>query len=635
MLVYVSPGSRDKWALVMKNKLASIMTVLSILIVSIFISAVIQQDHIIRYKFHPQDKEAIVVQSNRTYLNDNYHYYITIKQTIGKYSYMFKLLKMDPRLFGQKASIFGGTVSSVFMGALSVAATIDYFLARIVHRANLAVLLSFIFQSSMVIFAFLLAFGALIQKSMSWFTMLMVGFLTAIFLDPFLVCSYNGFSNLSHYYNAIFASEPNILRLVNPQMGWMFALLYLATLLFYLKLKKPLLYWILLFSSILLGLFSLHLAATLVVAMTIYLVIYWLKIKRLNLHFFGLLFLLFLSLIFSYSQLYAFSGTAMGQELGVGGYLSLVVKWHYLYFLILIPFICYSLSGETKYFMVALLMASIIIGMLCDSVHLGSRMWVRGAGIYVWLILVFIAANYIIQKVTLLYVYLNNKMKGCVFTPAVLFVQASIVVFCVFYVNTLLHINLQSSYGFIDKDKWSVLEWLGQKENYGKIVASENIEDSFLLLAYTKSHPVVLLYTTSNLSHQEIISRYFYVLSVFGDTDRYMRLIKEYKYEDLLYFWNYVAKKSNVLFPYDQYQANAFYTMLIYYPYTSSYKEIFTNVSERKRFNASLRKAADNAPKTQYYYDYILIDKRHNKNIKYDPKYKIFENKTYLIISRP
>ena len=71
--MYVSPGSRDKWALVMKNKLASIMTVLSILIVSIFISAVIQQDHIIRYKFHPQDKEAIVVQSNRTYLNDNYH----------------------------------------------------------------------------------------------------------------------------------------------------------------------------------------------------------------------------------------------------------------------------------------------------------------------------------------------------------------------------------------------------------------------------------------------------------------------------------------------------------------------------------------------------------------------------------
>jgi len=565
-----------------------------LIIIAIFISLTLNQDRIIRPFYNDTYKHAVPISSSRTTLGDTYHYYIAANQSIKS---------------GLIAKQNVNTPNNVLLGSLAASGIINFLCTHLIQTSDLSVLLSLILQTFLLVLAI-----SYVIKNVGQFqinSIFEIGFwtiTTLVLSEFFLLNSFIG----TFQYRPLLSFFPNILRPVNPQMGWSFGLLYFSLLFTFTSNKSFLQFICLSILSFLFFFFSPSLGLTMLLAMLLIGLVDLIKNRAINYYYLIFGVLLFLSFMLNYLELSYFQSSLKGAELGTGVMKGVVFKPHYFIFLLLVfPIIKYY-QGSQLIIIISILISSIFIGAFCESINLGSRLWIRGAGVFVWII--FIANLSIFFR--------NFKFSNSIFAVGTIIISA-----CSFF---LLPHQFDNDYSYIKTDKWILLDWINKNVPADSIIMSDDLEFSFLLPIYTSTIPFVPLFSESDLSVKETVQKYFYTL-------------EQYDLKDIIYdtLKNFNAKKNNdniqLVFsgkqlPDKDYILSVFYDYIIYYPYTKFSIDAFKSKDQTNKFMATLNQWSNEKYMGEKRVDYMIVAV--NQNPKLEPNSKIvFNSNNYILYS--
>lgn len=589
------------------------------LIVALILACIFHQDVLLQHFTAPADKVAAPMQSSRTKFGDHYYYYILAKKAVLKLNpFVDDNAKQEQSFFYQNSG-----QENVYSGALLVAGLFDYIAHLLPIDWNMQTLIAFIFQTSFLFFSSLLVYIRLRDsKSVSWIELLIFGFLLAYYSRGVIYGVYAGsltypFTESPFYY-------PDFLRLVNPQITWAFALFYLTFLLSFFKKSDYKIYFLLIILSLCFGIFSIPLTVTMILGVGLYGIAILCNERKIDYYLLGLGVALICSFLYVRYQMDLFYSTEKGQNLQTGSLTDFKIKIHYFYLLIFLPLIRKFLPLEAKSPLTWLYVASIILGSICDSFALGSRIWLRGSAIFFHVLIIyalFELCRMVLSK------YWDKFCSSNVLQLAIL----SLII-------TIVYVSLKPSntgwYGYIEKDKAEVIEWFRINASRKDVIASPNLEDAYYIPQYTNSQPYVQLFDFSPLSFQELMRHYFQTLDLFGAQDRYLEKILTLEKKQLSLVSGQIESKPVQRVSYDDYQIYSFYAALIYYPYNKSIENIFLTPESNEEFHDRLMKvAAESKAANVGKIDFIIFEK--NTGIHKPQGYLTrFENAQYEILSK-
>ncbi len=543
---------------------------LFLIILALLISVFLNQDRIIRSFYNDTNKHAVPIASSRTFLGDDYYYYVAANDSLK-----LGLISKD--------KVY--STNNVLLGGLATSGLINLLCQSLISSSDIAVLVSIIFQTFLLVLATIYILKTIGRHENDgatlWFGFW--AFITLILTEYFLLNSYAG----SVHVRTLLSYYPNILRVVNPQMGWAFGLLYFASLFVFSVSNTLIRFLVLAFMSVVFSLFSLSLCLTMFLALTIFSMAYFFKNKRINYFYFSLALLLLISFLFNYLQLYDFQASPKGLEIGTGVIKGMVFKAHYFVFLLLIIPIAHYYKDKQFLILTSVLISSIFIGAFCDTIHLGDRLWIRGAAIYVWVMCIILISNWVKGR-------LSNKI-----LPATGILLLSIWTFF------LLPHQFNNDYGYVNSDKWVVLDWVNRNVPPDSVIMSEDLEFSFLLPIYTFSKAFVPLFGQSSISVEETVKRYYYTLDKYGSKDQLDRNLKDFNIQES--GQNLQMVISGKQLDDKKFVQNAFFTYLIYYPYTKFSKSAFSSKVQAEKFFSVLDKWSKEKYSAESQPDYIII----------------------------
>jgi len=568
---------------------------LFLIITALLISVMLNQDRIVRSFYNDTHKHAVPIASSRTYLGDDYHYYVAANDS----------LKLG---IVSKDKVY--STNNVLLGSLATSGLINLLCHNLFDSSDIAVLISLILQTFLLVLATMYTLKVIGQYK-EFDSQLWLGictFVTLVFSEYFLINSFlNGFHSrpLLSYY-------PNILRMVNPQIGWAYGLAYFSILFTFLEHRSSFRFIILCVLSLFFSIFSPSLCLTWLLAMSIFLVWDFLKSKSINYVYLSFGVLLLISFVFNFMQLHNFQASPKGLEIGTGVVKGIVFEPHYFIFLILIfPL---SLYYKDKHFAIltSVLLSSVIIGAFCQSMHLGDRLWIRGAGIYVWIMIVVLISHWVKSKV-------HNKA-----VLSTLFLSL-----CAWTFFLLPH-QFKNDYGYIQQDKWVLLDWINRNVPSGSVIMSDDLEFSFLLPIYTSSKPFVPLFSYSNLTAEQTAKRYFRALDVFGTKDKIHKELETFNINKRAENTRLVT--LGIQLDDQSFNASSFFEQLIYYPFTKFSEHTFDSEEKRIKLFKLLRKWSDVLCMDDVIFDYLIVDRKRLSNSIIDNK-PIFETDKYLLVA--
>lgn len=278
--------------------------------------------------------------------------------------------------------------------------------------------------------------------------------------------------------------------------------------------------------------------------------------------------------------------------------------------------------------MKCVLFSSAIIGMFCDSVDLGSRLWLRGSCVFAFLAaaawlwsLAEGPAFRLVRGSWLPSFQLCARWNARVRSA----LSAVAVVAALFGAMQIVRpFHLDRPRGFVDHDKYDTLTWLDRHAPPGSVIASTSIEDSFLIDFYTSGRPYVPLFGLTILPQAEIVRRYFRTIGEIEEGQQLFARLSAMT-SDALSSYN-VALKNGLEHPFDQtaYQAFAFYLMLLYYPFTTESQSIFSANVPTTVFLDWLRGLRDQSHRDCARYDYLIIGATEHlsESTRYDVLYR-------------
>lgn len=542
---------------------------LLLIILALLISVFLNQDRVIRTFFNDNDKHAVPIASSRTFLGDEYYYY-------GAATDSLKLgLVSKDKVYSTNNILFGSLVST---------GLINVFCQNLIGSSDIAVLVSLILQTFLLVLATIYAvkiIGRYDNKQSLWLGFW--AFITLILTDYFILNSYEGAVHL----RTLLSYYPNILRVVNPQMGWAFGLFYFAVLFSYLEKDTLFRFLFLLVLSLVFSSFSPSLCLTMLLTMTIMFIWNYLISKTINYFYLTLIICLFISFLFNYAQLHNFQTSAKGLEIGTGVINGIVFKPHYFIFLFLILPIVHYYKDKSLFLLASLLISSITIAAFCETMHLGERLWIRGAGLYVWLICIILISN-----------WLKGKRDTRVFS-------AIGILFLSLWTYYLLPHQFDNDYGYIKTDKWIMLDWINRNIPSNSVIMSEDLEFSFLLPIYTLSKPFIPLFGQSSLSIEDTVKRYYYTLEQYGTKEQVRRNLKSFSIQKSIQ--NLQTVNSGKELDDNSFTENVFFNYVIYYPFTKFSASVFSSKEQTDDFFSILDKWSTDQYSEQIQPDYIII----------------------------
>lgn len=589
-------------------------------LVAVVISIFLQKDLVINRLSETQEKIAIPVQSSRTDVGDTYHYYILGKQFFNS------VINQDENSSQIKdGSEVISPIAKVYMGSLFLSGMITWVAELVTFTSRDAVLLSLILQGAFIIFAFtytLFTFVRVKDNANFFGVAPIVSFASAYLVNWFLVASYYGRGWFSVKANVPY---PELFRIVNPQMGWVYGLFFLCLLKQYLDGQSKKLFYLSLLIAGCMGLFSISLTAAFLSGIAVLGLLLFFREHKIYADLLLIIFMLsasFLGVNFLFSL---FWDSAIGDELMTGKFVGISFKPHFLFFLLLIIPINKLFHDKSKFLLMALLTSSCLMGALCDSVELGSRLWIRGSSLIVWGIIWMVILEF---GRTLFYYYKHSIYQRSYryFLVGCRTLSLSIIMTLVVSLFYVKHNNQWR--GYVEKDKWELLDWLNHELPQGAVVLSSNIEDSYFIPIYTKGRPFIPLYGTTGNNSETLLKKYAYMLDKYGKKPMYLQSIEKCSQNDVLEFLKIIYEgKRTQIYPYEDYQTRAFFHSLIYYPYNKRYNKIFENHDEKKRLVRLLQLSTQQFHHPQY----ILIDKQNDSMVKIEGR-KLYENRRFIVL---
>lgn len=574
-----------------------------LLIIAVFVSIIIQQDYLLRHFHSSPEKIGVPIASPREDLGDNYYYMVALKRAPELFSNAVAASFGSNEGSGEKAVEIG----AAYIGALLVGHAFHTVSEAVTPTSRDAAQLTLVLQTASTLLAFLWVLAGLLRpderpRLFGWYV---IGFVSAAFLTAFSTSAYLGelyigYSRLLYY--------PDLLRLINPTMFWAWALVLLFFLLRVLEARRPWDFATVFLLAVPAGFFGMGVTVTLAGAVGVYALAEWAIKKRFPLMPVALGAVLCGSLVLALYYLHLFHATPIGSDLQTGSFQGLKLRWHFLFLLLLVFPLKRALPGPRGDFMIALLATSVVIGLVCDSVHLGDRLWLRGSAVFVWLVVIFLTiklvryvAHGLQERGPSAWTRIRG-LPGFAAAARVTFVAASVV-----FVYGALAPDMQKWRGFIDRDKWDILEWIDKHIASGQIIASPNIEDSYLVPIYTRARPLAALYGLTSRSVDEVVTRYFYSLIVAGVPEGFLEKLLTVTDQQIHDSYKEALTSTAGPVEYHKYQRIAFYTALLYYPFNQRFEGILKPGPAQESFRQYLRTLYSRAQVASFRYDFVVL----------------------------
>lgn len=589
-------------------------------LIALFLGAIFQQGAFWQHVFAPEDRVMAPIQSSRSPLGDEYYYNILSKKAPLRLENLWSS-DQDPESFFSKNS----GLEYVYSGALLVAGLLDQVAQTVPITWPFKTLLSFILQASMLMAAVMTVYMTFRRNNrLPWIELLLFSFVWCYFMSGFMYAAYVG--NISTFFTAQAISYfPDILRLVNPQMGWAHAFFYTALLTTWHENPSRIKYIALIFTSLLSGVFSIPMTFMFIMGLGLFGFTTLIKEKKLDFPLLGIVIALLASFFYTYHQIQLSYLTEKGQNLMTGNFIGFKFKPHYFLLLVFLPLIRKQVPERAKSPLTWLYVAALLVGCINACFELGSRLWLRGTSAFAWLLIAYSLTEWVRVKCQGPW----GRLVAKPFVPPVMALAVALMAF------VALDVKFNHWSGYVEREKAEVIEWLRDNTTPKDIVLSADLEDAYFIPLYTKAQPYVQLFDYGVLTPTEAIIQYFQALDLVGLKDSYVSRITSYSRPRYTNDGISIVKKLDQRMPYDDYQTFAFYGVILYYPYTTSMRNIFASEENTKAFNEKMTLIAKNVKARDIQkIDYLILKK--DTGMTAPTGYTLqFENALYQVMKPP
>lgn len=586
--------------------------------IAVITSLILHAGYVYKNFFNHTDRVAALISGPKTDIGDNYYYFSMLKNAHD--IYLAPIINnndtdlSDYRITNEISKTFA---ISLFIGELIYKAT-----GLIINKSNYYALLTSIIITAILfisIFQFLRVF--LNTEYKNFYLIAITSILGIIFID------YIGLSTYTNDYawiENLFTYRSNTTRIINPNFFWSISLLACSFIGLWLNKNEMKYYLPAIILAILTGLNSIALSLPILVSIFMVFTASIFKKNGQSLKIFVLLAAITLALLYSYTLFYSYSMTDLGSQLRHGKFLGLRFKTNFFYFLPISIFVYLLGTQRTRLFLTTLFITSIFIGSACDSVDLGSRLWIRGVVIFVWLIILVACSSLVLR--------INNLNRYYSILCWLKLTSFVCVIALLLFVIREQNIKNTSWNGYIPKDKWNAIQWLNNNTPKNSIIAVSNIEDAYLLPIYTSAKPIYSMYSITNRTIDQESIRFWYNMRLFNRDRSFMDQLLIIKQSDINSYMENVS--SNVFEPLDdiKYDAIIFLKLILYYPYTKEYANIYQNSEEFIKFRNSMALMQEKANHSHFEFDYVLLDKKHALPEKFRNWHIYYSNPSYFIL---
>lgn len=577
---------------------------------------------LVRHFDSSPEKVGVAISGPKTGLGDNYYYYAMVRHAPDAFT-SSAIRSSDPD--GGDNRTFN-SLTSAYPGALGFGYLLFCAASLLMSNPASVVLATSILHTMLLAFALLLFLDELFAGSGSRSLVLIAGCAGMVFVDAFALSVWLG----RPYFNTnLLTIYSNTTRIVSPTLYWVLGLLVAkgaisvirgggwASITAYIVLSAAL------------GFTSLAVGATLLAALGLYLAADLVFAKRLNWTLAAGVVALGLGLAWGYWQIHLFQATPLGQEVKTGSFVGFRPNWHCLVALVLVPWF-WKFGGELRSFLITLVVASVMIGFVGNSFHLGDRLWVRGAAIFAWGLALYAA----IQLVTTLAEQwfqshrLEKRPQRSRLTGAALLLGLFFLVF------SAQKPDPGSWKNFVDRDVWTVVEWVDEHIPEGSVVATVDPEFSYLLPVYTSAKPLFSMFGLTSRSSESELLRYFFATRLYGKSDKALADIASVNAEDTRRYIAHVM--GPVRAPYSDNRAEAVLIMelVLYHSYNKRFDEALKLPEKHREFVAYLEKLYARSASLEYSFDYAIIAKSMDEPPSFRNWPVVFENGSYRLLKR-
>lgn len=565
---------------------------LPLLLSALAVAVLLHFGPLVRHFHGAPDKTALIISGPRTDVGDNYYYFTMLRHAPERLSTV-TIRSEDPD-GGDHRNV--NAVADAYASALYAGYVLYRMAAALTTTSREAVLLTSILHTCLLAISFAAFLATLLRGEgrSGWFLSFALAYVGLVFVDAFGNSAYFGrlywADNLLTYYS-------NPTRMVNPTLFWAAGLAAAAFIVRWLREEKARDFVGAVALSGLTGLFSISVGTTLLLALGLVIAFDLLSNRVFRRRLLAIALAAFAGLAWSYLRLRAYSSTPLGQELRHGEFLGFAPKWQFLFLLGLIPFIWHMLDKE-KVFVAALVIAAMLVGMFCESFHLGSRLWLRGAVIYAWAAAVFVMVN----------IALGWLASGDVALRGMRLLRAGAAALMIVFAFQVQRPSLESWQGFVEREKWEMLEWMETHLPSGSIVASADVEDAFLLPIYTDAKPLYAMYGLTSRTRDEELRRYFYTMKLFGRDRQLLATVLSLGQEDALKYLKHVMGPVPGPYRNDAADAIIFLELVVYHSYVRDLSNALVDPVQHQHLEKLLNSRAEEASRLSYAFDFAVVE---------------------------
>jgi hypothetical protein len=586
---------------------------------ALIVSMIFHSDVLRRLTVDTPQKIGMPLLGSRTDLGDNYHYYSYAKHGL---STCFS---------GEAMGSASNSVSCTYPGALLVENALYRVAAGLSPSPRYEPALTLILNTALLTFSLLICLSSVLGRHFWLGSSLGISAFLLFIVDNFARSLY--FGSLYTSFADIYNIEPSVIRIMNPTLFWALGLFTLGALVHAIRSASVMSMLGCAICALLLGTASIAVAGTLLAGLGLYLVIEWLATRRLCRPALLCAVLLMIGVASTMWMFKIYWASDMGKAFKHGQFVGLHVSMSFLW--LLLPVVWGRISpigGASDRLLKAVLIASMLVGALCDSFELGARLWLRGAVIFalvccagwLWCLI----ADYLFPIVA-------RALHGGRFSHAMR--RTFSLALCIAAPSCLLLALLvyrpwhpDTWRGYMERDKFEALTWLDTRVTRGEVVASPDIDDSHVIPFYTKADVLVPLYGLAPISQDEGLRRYFHLLSLLANGNNYISRLLSTEEKDIGTYNRFLVGAVKAPYDYNEYQKVAFYGFLIYYSYNSRFTGIFTKEKERQEFVALMRDLEKAGAERKYSFTYLLL--RNDEPLRRPDQFvAVFRNRSYTI----
>lgn len=568
---------------------------LPLLLFAFAVATLLHFDALYRHFHSTQEKVGLLMSGPRTDVGDNYYYFTMLRHAPERL--LHQAVRQGDPDGGDHRNV--NAVADAYAAALYAGYVLYQFATILTGNSREAVLLTSILHTALLAFCFVAFVGVLLDGNVldRWFLPLALAYVGMVFVDAFGNSVYLG---RPYWAGSLLTYYSNTTRLVNPTLFWAAGLAAAAFIARWLCRERNEDFFVAVALAGLTGLFSISVGATLFLALGLAFAFEMFASRIIRWRLLTVALAAFGGLAWGYVQLRAYASTPLGQELRHGEFLGLAPKWHFLLLLGLIPFVWRKL-GKERVFVAALVVSSMIVGMFCESFHLGSRLWLRGAVIYAWAVAVFVAAR----------LMLGWLAKGEVAARGKPWLQMAAAVLMAVFVFQSQRPDPNSWKGFVEPEKWGLLDWMDVHLPVNSVVASADMEDAFLLPIYTRSKPLYAMYGLTNRTRDDELRRFFWNMKLFGRDRQLLATVLSLRQEDVQKYLSHVMGAVPSPYRGDVADAVIFLELVVYYSYVRDLSNALADPVQHQHLAQLLNSRAEEASRLSYALDFAVVESGH------------------------